>query len=65
VRQRVAARELPLEQRVAARYLGAAAGQLGAETWDAAWRRGAALSAEQAIRLGLGLTEAPSAGKAT
>jgi predicted ATPase/transcriptional regulator with XRE-family HTH domain len=49
LRQTVAARELPLERRIAAQYLGAAADQLGRCAWDEAWRRGAALPTGAAI----------------
>jgi hypothetical protein len=40
---------LPLERRIAARYLEPAAEQLGRERWDAAWRRGAELRTGDAI----------------
>jgi hypothetical protein len=49
LRDTVAARELPLERRVAARYLEPAAEQLGRETWDHTWRRGADLRIEDAL----------------
>ncbi len=49
LRQTVAARELPLERRITARYLAAAAAQLGAAPWDEAWQRGLQLGTEEAI----------------
>jgi predicted ATPase/transcriptional regulator with XRE-family HTH domain len=53
VRETVAARELPLERRVAARYLEPAAEQLGRASWDEAWRRGFELPTGDAIELAL------------
>jgi predicted ATPase/transcriptional regulator with XRE-family HTH domain len=49
LRQTVAARELPLERRIGARYLGTAAAQLGGAAWADAWRRGAELSPDDAV----------------
>jgi predicted ATPase len=49
LRQTFAARELPLERRIAARYLGSAVGQIGPNSWDEAWRRGQELTTEDAV----------------
>jgi tetratricopeptide (TPR) repeat protein len=54
LRWTVAARELPLERRVAARYLDAAAEQLGRADWAAAWQRGHDLDPEDAVARALG-----------
>jgi hypothetical protein len=40
IRDSVAARELPVERRIAARYLGDAAERIGPQAWAEAWRRG-------------------------
>jgi predicted ATPase/DNA-binding XRE family transcriptional regulator len=49
LREAVAARELPLERRVAARYLGSAAEQLGRARWDEARQQGRDLTTEDAV----------------
>jgi predicted ATPase/transcriptional regulator with XRE-family HTH domain len=54
LRQTVAARELPLERRIAARYLGAAAEQLGRAAWDEVWQRGQELNTADALAHALG-----------
>jgi tetratricopeptide (TPR) repeat protein len=54
VRQTVGARELPLERRIAERYLGPAAEILGPSIWAEAWREGVELATEVAVTLALG-----------
>ena len=49
LRQTVAARELPLERRIAARYLGSLAEQLGPDAWGEGCRRGQQLTTEDAM----------------
>lgn len=51
LRDSVAARELPLERRVAARYLGAAARAVGPDAWAESWRRGRELSADEVLSI--------------
>ena len=58
VRETVAARELPLERRIASRYLGAAAEALGHDAWKDAWQRGRDASTEDVIDQAL--SEAPA-----
>jgi predicted ATPase/DNA-binding XRE family transcriptional regulator len=60
LRQAVAARELPLERRIAARYLGSAAKQIGRDAWDEAWLRGQELTAEEAVAEALDQNERPT-----
>jgi predicted ATPase/DNA-binding XRE family transcriptional regulator len=53
-RDSVATRELPLERRIAERYLGTAADRIGPEAWAEAWRRGRQLGIDDiATELGL------------
>jgi predicted ATPase len=59
LRQSVAARELPLERRIAVRYLGPAADELGRTAWDEACRHGAALGIDEAIEVAM--TTGPAA----
>ena len=54
LRHTVAARELPLERRIAARYLGAAQDRLGRAAWDEAWQHGQLITAEDAVARALG-----------
>lgn len=49
LRQTVAARELPLERRIAERYLGSAMERLGGARWGEAWRCGNELTTEDAV----------------
>jgi predicted ATPase/transcriptional regulator with XRE-family HTH domain len=49
LRRTVAARELPLERRVAGQYVGAAEQQLGRAAWDEAWQRGQRLGIEDVL----------------
>lgn len=54
LRQTVAARELPLERGIAARYLGSLAERLGRDGWDEARRQGAELTTDEAMAQALG-----------
>jgi predicted ATPase/DNA-binding XRE family transcriptional regulator len=54
VRETVAARELPLERRIATRYLDAAAEKLGPDAWHEAWQRGRDAPTDDLIKLTLG-----------
>ncbi len=54
VRETVAARELPLERRIAARYLDAAAEKLGRDAWNDAWQRGRDVPTDNMINETLG-----------
>lgn len=47
LRDSVAARELPLERRIAARFLGDAATQMSDEDWQRAWQRGRRLGLDE------------------
>ena len=60
LRHTVAARELPLERKIAARYLGAAVEQLGRASWDDAWQLGRQLSTEDAAAQALGAVQSHS-----
>ena len=54
IRDTAAARELPLERRIAARYLGAAEARVGAEAWAHAWWQGRQLDPDDvSAELGL------------
>jgi hypothetical protein len=53
LRESVAARELPLERRVAARYLEPTAEEFGRESWDDVWRRGRDLTIDDALNRAL------------
>jgi hypothetical protein len=59
LRQTVAARELPLERRIAAHHLDAAAAQLGAASWAETRHRGAGLTTDDAIAHALDLGGPP------
>jgi non-specific serine/threonine protein kinase len=59
VRDSVAARELPLERRIAARYLNAAAEKLGQDAWQDAWQRGRDVPINDLIKQTLGDESGP------